>query len=218
MPERANRRLPPEERRRQIVAATIETIAALGLQQATFARIAERGGLSSTRLISYHFAHRRELLRAAVLHVHGMIGAHVADRIAGAADPRGELLTYIRAVVEFVDAHRTEMRALLLIHLQDDPGAERTYNAGTERGVLGAIEDMLGRGQRAGLFREFDTFVMAATVQRAVDGIPFLLQSEPDLDLSGYADELAALFDHATSARRPARPARPAPEAPGQRP
>ncbi|MDT0305168.1 TetR/AcrR family transcriptional regulator [Streptomonospora wellingtoniae] len=215
MPERANRRLPPDERRRQIVAATIDTVAALGLQQATFARIAERGGLSSTRLISYHFASRRELLRAAVLHVHGMIGAHVAERMHGAADARGELLAYIRAVVEFIDAHRTEMRALLLIHLQDDPGAERTYDAGTERGVLGAVEDVLDRGQRAGLFREFDTFVMAATVQRAVDGVPFLLQSDPGLDLARYADELAALFDHATAAHRPDRPM---PEEPGAKP
>ena len=36
--------------------AAIETIAQAGYRDATFARIAERAGLSSTGLISYHFA------------------------------------------------------------------------------------------------------------------------------------------------------------------
>ena len=43
-------------RRAQIVQAAIETIAEAGFRHATFARIAERAGLSSTGLISYHFA------------------------------------------------------------------------------------------------------------------------------------------------------------------
>jgi AcrR family transcriptional regulator len=50
------RRLSPAARRREIVAATIDTVAALGYRSASFAKIAERSGLSSTRLISYHFA------------------------------------------------------------------------------------------------------------------------------------------------------------------
>ncbi|TDD47082.1 TetR family transcriptional regulator [Nonomuraea terrae] len=45
-------------RRAQIVGATIATIAELGYHQASFARIAERANLSSTRLISYHFDHK----------------------------------------------------------------------------------------------------------------------------------------------------------------
>jgi hypothetical protein len=59
-----DRSLTATARRAQIIAATIETIAELGYGQASFGRIAERAGLSSTRLISYHFADKQELLLA----------------------------------------------------------------------------------------------------------------------------------------------------------
>ena len=62
------------------------------------------------------------------------------------------------------------------------------------------IERLLEAGQSSGHFRAFDPYVMGTTVQRAVDGVPFLLQMRPDLDLDHYADELVALFDRATRA------------------
>ncbi|MEP7024912.1 MAG: TetR family transcriptional regulator, partial [Actinomycetota bacterium] len=54
--DRAARSVTAMARRSQIVTATIDVIAEVGFGQASFARIAERAGLSSTRLISYHFA------------------------------------------------------------------------------------------------------------------------------------------------------------------
>ena len=62
----ATRSFASEARRAQIVAATMQVIAEDGLAQASFARIAERAGLSSTRLISYHFAGKDELIEAVV--------------------------------------------------------------------------------------------------------------------------------------------------------
>ncbi|NED89278.1 hypothetical protein G3I76_55555 [Streptomyces sp. SID11233] len=41
---------------------------------------------------------------------------------------------------------------------------------------------------------------MATTIQRSIDGLPFLPRSEPDLDLASYAQELVELFDRATRA------------------
>jgi hypothetical protein len=40
--------------------------------------------------------------------------------------------------------------------------------------------------------------VLASTIQRSPDGLPFLLQTEPTLDLPTYAAELVTLFDQAT--------------------
>src|SRR5699024_12126000 len=51
-------------RRTQIITATIDVIADEGYGRASFSRIAERAGLSSTRLISYHFAGKDELIAA----------------------------------------------------------------------------------------------------------------------------------------------------------
>src|SRR5687768_12945642 len=56
-------------RRAQILEATIAVIAEEGFAKASFARIRERAGLSSTRLISYHFAGKAELVAALVEHV-----------------------------------------------------------------------------------------------------------------------------------------------------
>ncbi|MGV9596306.1 TetR/AcrR family transcriptional regulator [Streptosporangium sandarakinum] len=199
------RSLAATARRAQIVAATIETIAELGYPQTSFARIAERAGLSSTRLISYHFAGKDELIGAVVTEVHQTIGRFMTERLADLPDARSALRAYITGVVEFVAGHRAQMRALMEIFLdfrgQDGDGG--SYDAATERQVLGSLEEILRWGQATGEFRDFDTFVMAATVQRSVDGLPFLLRTEPDLDLSHYADELATTFDLATRNRRP---------------
>jgi hypothetical protein len=41
---------------------------------------------------------------------------------------------------------------------------------------------------------------MATLIQRAVDGLPFLLAAEPGLDVDSYAAEVVTTFDLATRA------------------
>ncbi len=72
------------------------------------------------------------------------------------------------------------------------------YDSGAELVVLSPIEQILSNGQQAGEFRDFDTRVMAAVIQRAVDGLPFLLEAHPDLDVGTYARELVTTFGLAT--------------------
>jgi AcrR family transcriptional regulator len=194
------RRLSPEDRRQEIIAATIDTVAALGYRAATFAKIAERSGLSSTRLISYHFAGRDELMQATVAQVYGQLQSHVDDQVAAAAGPRAQLAAYIRAVVGFVAAHRVEMQALasVFVGFRDEMGASRTYDGDADGSAIGAVEQILRRGQDDGAFRAFDPFVMGALVQRSVDGLAFLLETRPGLDLGAYAEELVETFDLAT--------------------
>ncbi|WP_037604660.1 TetR/AcrR family transcriptional regulator [Streptacidiphilus rugosus] len=194
-----SRSVTANARRAQILTATIETIAELGYGQASFARIAERAGLSSTRLISYHFAGKDELISALIADVYADMGRFMAERMADCADARDALATYIRSVVAYIAAHRAQMQALMSVFLgyRSESGAS-SYDADSEREVLGHLQGILRAGQESGAFRPFDTFVMAATVQRSIDGLPFLLRTAPDLDLEAYAEELAELFDRAT--------------------
>ena len=104
-------------RRAQIVDAAIATIAESGYRNASFARIARRAGLSSTGLISYHFAGRDELISEVVAKVVGDISAFMAGRMAGLAGPPAALRGYIEGNVEFIGAHRAAMKALLEIVL-----------------------------------------------------------------------------------------------------
>lgn len=187
-------------RRAQIVAATIETIAELGYRQATFARIAERARLSSTRLISYHFAGKDDLLKAVIGEVYGELGGFMGERLRGAAPGRQALETFIRSLVEFIAGHQAPMQALMSVFLEhrfEDGGA--SYDAATDEPRARApLEELLTAGQAAGELRDFDVFVMASTLQRTLDGLPYLLRSAPGLDLAAYADELVTLFDLAT--------------------
>ncbi|GAB3566160.1 TetR/AcrR family transcriptional regulator [Spelaeicoccus albus] len=186
-------------RRAQIVAATITVIAEEGYGRASFARIAKRAGLSSTRLISYHFAGKDELITAAANDVMSTIGTFMAEQMRDRHAAPARLHAYIEGIVGFIDSHRTQMKALMAILL----GGGLNYDADTDRKVISPVEQILRDGQAAGEFGEFDPVIMAAVVQRAVDGLPFLLDSEPDLDCAHYARELVALFDAGTTRTLP---------------
>ena len=182
-------------RRTQIVAATIEVIADDGFAQASFARIAERAGLSSTRLISYHFANKDELIGAVVQEVITSIGTYVGARIDAAERDEGEgnataiLRAYLEGNVAFIDEHRAHMQALMQVVLSAGglPG-------GAPADGKTPLEGLLHHGQSTGEFRDFHVETVAGAIQRAVEGLPFLLAAQPDLDCTRYAAELVDLY------------------------
>lgn len=183
------------------MTATIATIAELGYNQASFARIAERTGLSSTRLISYHFDGKDELIGQAITTIYEGIAAFMAERVSAQTTPGGALEAYIRSLVEYIKDHRAEMRAAAEIFLNFRPeGGSAARDAATNLSALAHIERLLAWGQETGEFRPFSTRVMAMAIQRALDGLPFLLEADPGADLSEYADELVQLFTRATRA------------------
>jgi AcrR family transcriptional regulator len=181
-------------RRAQIVAATIQVVADEGYAQASFARIAERAGLSSTRLISYHFAGKAELVSAVVQHVVDAIGDEVGRRVREQHSAADRLRAYLEGVVDFTDGHRAEMATLLQILLSGAFPA----GAGADEAAPGHLVALLRQGQADGEFRDFDPTVMALAVQRSVEALPFALQGDPDLDCAAFAAELVTLFELAT--------------------
>ncbi|MEU4832575.1 TetR family transcriptional regulator [Streptosporangium sp. NPDC023615] len=189
-------------RRAQIVEAAVETIAELGYGQASFARIAERAGLSSTRLISYHFRGKDELIARIVAVIHGEIGEFMSARVRAESTAAGAIRAYITGNVEFIAANRARMRALYEIFVNHRPeDGEGAHDAAVDLGVLSHVEEILRWGQREGEFRAFEPRVMAMSIQRSVDGLVFLLETGTDVDTSGYASELATIFDLATRSR-----------------
>lgn len=192
--ERSSRSVTATARRAQIVTATIDVIAELGFGQAAFARIAKRAGLSSTRLISYHFAGKDELITAVAEDVGASIGDYMAQRVGAETSAAGALRAYIEGMMEFTATHRAPMKALLEIFL----GGALHYDVAAEQTIVGHVETILRQGQADGEFREFDPRVVATAVQRAVEGLPFLLESVPDLDCSAYGRELVTLFERGT--------------------
>lgn len=185
-------------RRAQILTATVGTIAEHGYAGTSFERIRERAGLSSTRIITYHFGTKRNLMTALL----GTI-IHVKDRFlaerAGSGEDRAETLrAHIASELAFLRTHPDAVRAL----------AEITRNASGEPVTdalladlrMGRLARQFGQGQREGVFGEFDAGVMARTIAQAIDGAAAALGENPELDLDAYSRELATLFKKATAA------------------
>jgi AcrR family transcriptional regulator len=192
---RVNDTVTTSARRAQIITAAIDTIAELGYGNASFARIAKRAGISSTRLISYHFDDKAELVRAVVEAVLAEAGEYMRKRLR-AVDTRPErLAAYIESNLGFIAEHPTAIRAVIEIEANartgDGTPLIHTESADNPIGLLSA---MFRDGQAAGEFRAFDPVVMAVTLRAAIDAAA----STPGLDPHAYAAELVALFTRAT--------------------
>jgi TetR/AcrR family transcriptional regulator, fatty acid metabolism regulator protein len=190
-------------RRAQIVQATISTIAEAGYQHASYAQIARRAGLSSTGLISYHFASKSELIGEVVAEVVAAGQGFMLPRIKAASPGSDRLRAYITSNLEFMAAHPAHMQAVagILSALRRDPGGQPAPYAPLHAQGLAQLEEFLREGQRNGQFRRFSPAVMALAIRAAIDEVAYRLAGDSDLDLAAYGRELAALFEHATAAR-----------------
>jgi AcrR family transcriptional regulator len=192
---RVNDTVTASARRAQIITAAIDTIAELGYGNASFARIAKRAGISSTRLISYHFDDKAELVRAVVGAVLAEAAGYMGERLRAAGGSRTELLAaYIESNLAFIAEHPTAIRAVIEI------SANARAEDGTPLVQPADVDDPLERlvtlfreGQQAGEFRVFDPAVMAVTLRAAIDAAA----ARSALDPHDYAAELVALFTRA---------------------
>lgn len=183
-------------RRSQIVRAAIETIADVGYEKASFARITERAGLSSPRMISYHFADKNDLLRQIVIEVFGMASERMTPVIDAEPTVAGKLRAYLETNLRFLRDHPLEITALTEIgpHLRGDDGEAYTSTGSQDHSVTGLAE-ILADGQRTGEFRNFDTRSMAVLIRASVDAAAQRVRDGSDVDLDTYAAEVVTAID-----------------------
>lgn len=186
-------------RRAQIIECAIETLATLGYAQASLAHIAERAGVSKG-VIVYYFSSKEELFEQVIQAIYAE-GAHLLGPPI-AAQPTATLMLqiYIQTNVEYIGTHRLQMMAIREIALNFRTADGKLHSSVLKDGpILEALEVILRKGQDSGEFRAFDPRVMAITIRQAIDVVPRLLATNPDLDVEAYARELATLFDRATA-------------------
>src|SRR4051794_20831185 len=142
-------------RRAQIVRSAIEVIAEAGFAKASFSRIAKHAGLSSTGMISYHFAGKDDLLAACVTEIEQVTEAFMQPRIDAADGHVAQLRAYIESNIALVGEHPAAVRALIDI-VRNARSASAAVN-----GRLALFEEHFRTGQAAGIFRPFDTRTVA---------------------------------------------------------
>jgi AcrR family transcriptional regulator len=188
-----------QARRAQIMQAAIDTIADIGYAKASFAKITERAGLSSPRLISYHFANKDELIHEIVVHVFTAGAAYMAERMAAASTVSGKLRAYLEANLEFLRDHPADIATLTEIgpHLRTETGRPYT-STGAQEVSVAPLEKLLSEGQTRGEFRDFDVRSMAVIIRGAIDGAARRLREEPGFSFPAYAGEVVTTFVLAT--------------------
>jgi AcrR family transcriptional regulator len=182
-----------QARRDQIIAAAIDVLADDGYPAASLAAIAARIGISKG-VISYYFAGKEALLSAVVTSVLTQAVHYMRPHVTGAASHAEALHNYLITNLDYIDAHRREIRALTEIFNAAPPGVAHPYAEGHSDAVQ-ALTGLLRQGQQAGEFREFSAVHVAVAIRAAIDAVSGLLRADPDADVRSYGAELAGLFE-----------------------
>ncbi|MBZ6142430.1 TetR family transcriptional regulator [Streptomyces olivaceus] len=188
-----------EARRAQIVEATIETLAEIGHTKTSFTAICRHANLSSTGLISYHFAGKPQLLREVTRTIVEKAGTLRTSRVAQETTYRGKLVAYIAAHFDFMARYPAHARALTEIAelVREQPVPELDDVARSALSVE-ALVALLEEGCRAGEFRIADPPVLALAVQGALDNVVRHHELFAVADLDHLARELTDIFTRCT--------------------
>ena len=179
-------------RRAQIVAAAIAVINEHGYAAASFTRIAKQAGLSSTGMISYHFANKDDLIGEVLSEATTVAYNYISPRMEAATGYRAKLRARLESNIELVRAHPGHVRALMEIA----QNAPRTPEFVDQR--FGLFSGHLRAGQEAGEFGRFNPDAMAVAIIGAIDAMVIGLVHYPEVDAAEYGRELADTFDRAT--------------------
>jgi len=179
------------QRREEIVDAAVRVVAREGYHGLSFAKVVREAGLSSTRLISYHFGTREELLRQAFARVLARAAEFMGPPIAAQESVRGKIGAYIASNLQFLTEDITYARAAVEL--------AANLPAAGGGGGLALLENGFRAGQQSGELRPFDPHVMAVALRGAIDAAVLDIVAngtDPNQAAAGLTD----LFDRATRA------------------
>jgi AcrR family transcriptional regulator len=189
-------------RRAQIVAAAIDVVAEVGYHRASFAKIAEHAGLSSTGMISYHFKGRDDLMREVVIEVMQIAEGYIRPRIEAQESYAGRLRASIEGNLDLCAEYPKHLAAIVEIlgNLRGDEAGAAAFHGAAEATLAVQVEQ-IRKAQHAGEFCDFDPWVMMRAVRAAIDDVVRRVAHDPELDVRAAGRELADLFERATRRR-----------------
>lgn len=194
-------RLDEDQRRTQIMAATVAELAQRGYHGTSLTKIVERAGVSKG-LLWHYFTGKDDLMEATAKATMATIRYRVAELLDLSQPVPDVLRAALRHAAALGRTHREELGALddIVRSLRNPDGSPKMtldYYEDTYR----VLERLFRRGQREGTLRDFDTRVMAVTYQGAIDTMISYLGTHPDVDPTRYADQLADILLAGTLAR-----------------
>lgn len=192
------RTLTQAARRHQLIWAAVEVIAEVGLPAASFARIAGRAGVSSTRMVSYHFTNRDDLVEAVFSEVFRRAGEFIEPYVVARDGPDGQIAGLVEGNARFAVQYPAAVIASGEIWTSHrGPDGARRYGPDAHDLELDVVGQILIAGQRSGHFRRFDVRLMALTLRHTLNGLMELIAVTPGIDVDHHIDEHVALFGRA---------------------
>ncbi|MFC2031151.1 TetR/AcrR family transcriptional regulator [Chloroflexota bacterium] len=185
-----------EARREQIIEATIDTVAEIGLARASLAEIAKEADISKA-VIPYYFGSKDELIEQTLRAVYERSDTYIANRVDDQETALDKLRAHVSAQLGFARDHRREAVAdWELISSFDSPEAKRRFNSTTYDPIRRRMGRILSQGQESGEFRDFPVNAVAATIVGVLDGI--ILQwtwAEDAVDLDACCQEVLGMVE-----------------------
>ena len=189
------RRLGAEERRRQLIAATVSVLSRCGYQNTSLGAIASEAGVSKG-LLWHYFADGDDLMEQTAR----VTLVDLRETVARDIDLSAEIPEVIRAAIRRAaalrESHSAELRAVreIVQNLRAPDGTLRFgLNDYEETYALQAA--LFQRGKDEGSLRSsVDTRYLAVTYQGAVDAMLAYLDSYPGTDAETYAAAVADML------------------------
>ena len=185
-------RLSPDERRHQLITATVAVVAAHGYRGATADAIVRRAGVSKGLLWRY-FADLDDLMQ----HTARRTAMAVAQAVGATLDLTAPAPEVVRAAIHgaagLLRTHPTERRALqeIVLNLRTPEGVQQLTLDDYEE-LYAAQEAIFRRGQEEGDFRAgLNPRILAVTYQGSVDAMLGYLEAHPEVDPDGFAETVA---------------------------
>ncbi|WP_193045366.1 TetR/AcrR family transcriptional regulator [Mycolicibacterium baixiangningiae] len=205
--EQKPRTFTQSARRAQIIESAIDVIAEAGWAQTSIRKIADRVGVAMSAVL-YHFGTKDNLVDAIIEHMYRSALAVVVPAVDAESTAAGKLTAYIRATIEYYDAHRVHLAALSQLASSYRPSDGRPFD---ELGVTPALaEDLtsldapaiLRSGQLSGEFGDFPVESVAMAISGAGHALVYKFLREPDFDAHRYGEDLIEIFGRVVGARR----------------
>ncbi|MFC7621351.1 TetR/AcrR family transcriptional regulator [Microlunatus sp. GCM10028923] len=193
-PRGPRQRLGEDQRRKQLMAATVLEVAERGYEGATLTKIATRADVAKG-LVWRYFADKDDLMEATAKATLETMRATIVDAL-DLGRPVPEIIrAALRLAAAQIRTHRNELVALdrILHNLPGPDGGERVITDFYEESYRGQ-ESLFRRGQAEGSLGDFDARIMAVTYQGSIDAMLAYLEIHPELEPQDYADGLAEIL------------------------
>jgi TetR/AcrR family transcriptional regulator, fatty acid metabolism regulator protein len=194
-----------EARRKQIVEATIETIAASGYLNASLAEIAKYADISKG-VISYHFDGKDDLIDETISTILSDSYRYIKQHVNEAGDSmKDRLSSYIEASFDYMSQNRTQFVAMVDLW-GSFPSFERKkeHNRVAYDPCRRHLMTILQPGQELGEFGSFPADTLASIIQASIDGIMLQWVFDPDsVDFNECKEEIVHIFATYTQHKEP---------------